>query len=304
MTKSRLVKELKKLSSEELSTLIYEVKKQKVLINHYRNGVVCPICGNKHIQKFGKCVGQQRYRCKDCKKTFTEYTNTIFSSTKKDYSLWLKYLDLMMKGASLYNISRELGISVVTAFRWRHKILNVIKRKNTENRVNGVVEADETFLLYSHKGTHIDGIEGRKRGGVGRHRGISKDQVGVLVAIDKSKNTVAEVYGRGKISSKILGEVLEKRIEKDSTLVTDSCKSYIRFAENYNLQLKQIARGKHKNGEYHINNVNAYHSGLKYFLMRFKGISTKYLNNYLNWFQWMRTGFDNNVLVKDYLLGM
>lgn len=303
ITKATLVKQLKKLSTAELSALIYEVKKHKKLINHYRNGVVCPKCGQKHIQKFGKCVGQQRYRCKDCKKTFTEYTSTIFSSTKKDYSLWLKYLDLMMKGLSLYNISKELDISVVTAFRWRHKILNVIKKCNAKNKVNGVVEADETFLLYSHKGQHIEGLKGRKRGGVGRYRGISRDQIGVLVAIDKSKNIVAEMYGRGKISSKILGEVLGNRIEKDSVLVTDSCKSYIKFAENYRLQLKQIARGKHKNGEYHINNVNAYHSGLKLFLYQFKGISTKYLNNYLNWFQWLRTGLDNNVLVKDYLLG-
>lgn len=300
---TKLIKQLKTLSSEELSALIYEVKKQTILINHYRNGVVCPKCGQKHIQKFGKCKNQQRYRCKDCGKTFTEYTNTIFSSTKKDYSLWLKYLDLMMKGTSLYNISKELDISVVTAFHWRHKVLNAIKKYNAKNKVNGVVEADETFLLYSHKGHHIEGIQPRTRGGVSYYRGLSKEQVGVLVAIDRNKNTIAEIYGRGRVSVQGIENVLGGKIAKDSVLVTDSCKSYIKFAENHNLQLKQIARGKHKNGEYHINTVNAYHKGLKQFLMKFNGISTKYLNNYLNWFQWLRTGLDNNVLIENYLLG-
>jgi len=63
------------------------------------------------------------------------------------------------------------------------------------------------------------------------------------------------------------------------------------------------ASDKHKNGIYHINNVNNYHSGLKDFVRQFKGISTKYLDNYLNWFSWIRKGGDNNLLVKECLLG-
>ncbi len=36
-------------------------------------------------------------------------------------------------------------------------------------------------------------------------------------------------------------------------------------------------------GVYHIQNVNAYDSRLKNWMMRFHGVSTKYLNNYLGW---------------------
>ena len=46
-----------------------------------------------------------------------------------------------------------------------------------------------------------------------------------------------------------------------------------------------------------------YHSGLKDFVRQFKGISTKYLDNYLNWFSWIRKGGDNNLLVKECLFG-
>jgi hypothetical protein len=34
---------------------------------------------------------------------------------------------------------------------------------------------------------------------------------------------------------------------------------------------------------FHIQHVNAYHSRLKDWMRRFKGVSTKYLANYLGW---------------------
>jgi len=36
-------------------------------------------------------------------------------------------------------------------------------------------------------------------------------------------------------------------------------------------------------GIYHIQHLNAYHSNLKNYIGQFKGISSKYLNNYLVW---------------------
>lgn len=38
-------------------------------------------------------------------------------------------------------------------------------------------------------------------------------------------------------------------------------------------------------GLYHIQNVNNYHRRLKGWIQRFNGVVTKYLNNYLAWFQ-------------------
>ncbi len=38
-------------------------------------------------------------------------------------------------------------------------------------------------------------------------------------------------------------------------------------------------------GLYNIQNVNNYHRRLKGWIQRFNGVATKYLNNYLAWFQ-------------------
>lgn len=47
-----LVEQLKKLSVEELKNLLNEVQKSQTSVKRFENGVVCPICGKKHIQKF------------------------------------------------------------------------------------------------------------------------------------------------------------------------------------------------------------------------------------------------------------
>ncbi|HZK71251.1 MAG TPA: hypothetical protein VFD03_07000 [Clostridia bacterium] len=63
--------------------------------------------------------------------------------------------------------------------------------------------------------------------------------------------------------------------------------SYVRFAKRNGIELIQLKTGKSKRGVYHIQHINAYHSSLKSFIHIFKGVSTKYLNNYLLWNNWI-----------------
>ena len=69
-----------------------------------------------------------------------------------------------------------------------------------------------------------------------------------------------------------------------ATLCTDGDTSYRRFAKGNGNALVQIKGGKGTvKGIFHIQHLNAYHSRLKKFLASLKGVSTKYLNNYLTW---------------------
>lgn len=79
-------------------------------------------------------------------------------------------------------------------------------------------------------------------------------------------------------------KVLGGHIAKDSTLCTDKDKSYKKFSETNGNPIVQIKGGKESfKGIYHIQHLNSYHSRLKAFIQRFKGVSTKYLNNYIVW---------------------
>jgi Cys-tRNA synthase (O-phospho-L-seryl-tRNA:Cys-tRNA synthase) len=67
--------------------------------------------------------------------------------------------------------------------------LSALKQKDF-NAFSGIVESDETYFLYSEKGKrNIKGVNLEKRGGSSKFRGISHEQVCVLIARDRQKAT-------------------------------------------------------------------------------------------------------------------
>jgi hypothetical protein len=83
--------------------------------------------------------------------------------------------------------SAELGVAPSTAFRWRHRFLQLTQPVKALV-LTGVVEADETFFLRSSKGQR-PGRDPRKRGGHASRMNRGEDLIPVLVARDRSGAT-------------------------------------------------------------------------------------------------------------------
>ena len=90
------------------------------------------------------------------------------------------------------------------------------------------------------------------------------------------------------MTHKELERLYKGHIGENSILCTDSHKSYIKFATDFNLEHKRIKTGKHKEGIYHIQHINSLHSNLKKWMGRFNGVASKYISNYMQWFKWLR----------------
>lgn len=270
---------------KNLASIIEEVRKRR-----FKSGYHCPHCASSMVVRFVTYHRRQRYLCKGCRKTFTDITSTALNRIhSKDK--FLTALDLMISGATLKKISEELDINIATAFSWRHKVLNMVKNIEDED-LSGIIEADDTFFLASKKGCKNLDRKPRKRGGSSKKRGISSDQVCVLVARDRTNNTVSDIATFGRISSDDIESLLGDRISKNSMLLTDRHPSFGSFAKHKNLNYMALDLDKGRRsikGIYHIQNVNSYHSRLKNWIARFKGVATKYLSNYLHWFEFADT---------------
>ena len=48
---------------------------------------------------------------------------------------------------------------------------------------------------------------------------------------------------------------------------------------------RNLSAGIRVQGAWHVQNVNAFASRLRTWMVRFKGVATKYLANYLGWFR-------------------
>ena len=300
MTRIDRVKEiLKEMTEEEKLELIRLCNindNQKIddYFNKLSNNHHCPYCNSNKIKKNGKALGEYpQFKCNNCGKNYSTKTNTIFYYTHKSIKLWKKYIELFSQGLALRKIVVELDnkISLPTAFYWRHKIIKVLSNNNNNDTLNGIIEADETYIQESQKGSrNIKGRVARKRGFSSENRlvGLSHNKVCILTAIDRNKTTFGKPVCYGKVSKEDV-EILQTRLQKDSILITDGDKSYQVLN---NVKLKQLKQGKVENKIYHLNNINNYHSKFKQFMSRFNGVATKYLDFYVNYYQNIRQKLD------------
>ena len=243
----------------------------------------CPHCGGDAIRRWGEANGKPRYRCTSCRKTFNALTGTPLAGLRRT-DRWDDQARALMSGETVAKAAARCDVAYTTAFRWRHRFLAALNL-DQPRRLSGIVEADETFILESFKGRRSDlPRAARKRGGKTAKRGLSVEQIPVMVARDRSGATVDAVLPRLDTASitMVLGGVISRPAE----LCCDGGTAITAFARRAGLTLHVLpAPGtpKPEAPEWHINNVNAYHGRLKEWLRRFHGVATKNLPNYLSW---------------------
>ena len=187
----------------------------------------CPHCGEHKVYKHGIVNGLQRYKCRSCNMTFNALTGTPLARLRKK-DLWLPYMDCMLKSMTIRSCSSKLDIDKKTAFLWRHRFTKWLY-KNAPKELEGIVETDETYYRYSEKGSKTLQRKPKKRGRDNVKRGLSKDQVCVLVACDRSRHSIEKIAGYGPVKKKWLDKHLSKRIASDAIMVTDGLSAYRSF---------------------------------------------------------------------------
>jgi len=249
----------------------------------------CPDCDSIRLYRHGHAHGLQRYRCRDCGRTCNALTNTPLARLRHK-PRWLDYLAGMLDSRSVRRTAADLGIASATSFRWRHRFLHLSK-EDRPALLGGIAEADEMYLLESHKGVRKLDRPPRKRGGKATKRGISNEQMCILVARDRSGHTLDWVPGRGPVTRQQLHEHMLPRLERDVLLVTDAHGAYKAFAQRAGITHETInlTAGIRVRGAIHVQNVNAYHSRLREWLLPFLGVASRYLGNYLGW-RWALDG--------------
>lgn len=231
-----------------------------------RDVKACPHCGSTHFVKNGRGDGKQRYLCHDCKRSFLEFTGTILIHTKKELGTWARYVHCMIEKYPLRRCAKECGITLQTAFLWRHKILDAWQNMMNNVTLDEVVEAEETFTNVSYKGNHNNFKLPRKsfkRGGKATKRGLSKEKVCIPCGINLNGSSIAKISNLGKPKWTDIEKVLGGRIERASVFVTDSFCGYERLGHEMSLNHIRIPRNRHKSGVFNIQLLNNRHSRLK-----------------------------------------
>lgn len=244
----------------------------------------CPHCTAGRVIKHGTANGLQRYRCRGCGKTFCALTGTTLAGLHQR-GKWLDHVAALREGLILREVAERLHIAVSTAHRWRHRFLAAPKSIQSQV-LSGIAEADETYFLHSYKGQR-NGLKRppRKRGGRAGKRGLSAEQVPVLVVRDRAGGTADFILPLA--DKKHVSAVLKPLLARDAVLCTDGSGSLAAAARDLGIEHHALnfTAGIRVIGPWHIQNVNAYHARLKDWVRRFRGIATRYLDSYLGWFR-------------------
>lgn len=268
----------------------------------------CPDCGSAKVHKRGKQKGVQMYQCKaeNCKKWYSETTGTPLWDIKLK-SKWQSYLRCMEQGMSLKKIADELGICIQTSFDWRHKILSSLNQF-VPDTLSGVVESDELELALSQKGKRNLERNPRKRGtDFKRNNQEEITVVQVVTAVERGGETYLKAVESKRLDKEEIKLAFENKLAEGTLLITDSHSSYKAFAKDIpKIKHKTFIAKEHANKDdknIHVQSVNNKHKQLRQFLAPFNGVSSKYLQNYLNWFAYADKLRQTKQTIKQWIIG-
>lgn len=264
-----------------------------------RPDVACPHCGSLDFVKRGKdSLDKQRYKCRDCGRSFGGSAWKIFGTTKLTRETWMRFAECHIDRLSLRDSAERCGVCLKTAFFMRHRILEATRKHMPSFQVEAGcgAELDETFFRESFSGNHANSgfelpREPFKHSGKGyagkkekhkRKRGLNKGQICVLMGINDAGDVFYEIAGRGPLTKARAMELLRDKVKAGAIISTDRASAY-RDAER---ELELACHNAFDAGEHKINRVNNVHSQLEGFMDGFYGVSTRRLENYLTWFKW------------------
>ena len=125
-----------------------------LVANRWPDGVICPKCGAPDAYKITR---RSRTRTSsphcssagDCRRQFSATVGTIFEDSKIPLNKWFAAIYLMCsskKGISAHQLHRNLNISYESAWFVCHRVRQAMGAGDDDNKMGGIVEADETYV--------------------------------------------------------------------------------------------------------------------------------------------------------------
>ena len=251
----------------------------------------CPFCYYTSFIKYGKYNKIQRYKCKNpsCSKTFSDSTNSIWYNSKKSTTQWYKYCELMFSGKTIRECASKLNISIDTSFKWRHKILNKLPICNSKLYLDSYIGFKHIHFFESFKGKRnlSKSINSRKK-------------IFVSICVNEKKSSFSQIVSKQLLNQNSSYLLLKNKLNFNSQVIGFLDRYAIAIAKNLNKNLMKIQKCT-KSKENKLREIsNSFHITLKKWIGLFRGVATKYLNSYLDWFiHIFENTFSNKILVSN-----
>jgi len=195
----------------------------------WKNGPVCPHCGNADAEKIWKLTANRDAKiraglrqCAECKKSFRVTVGTIFEDSHITLDKWLIAWYLLSgakKGISAKQMQRHLGLgSYKSAWHLCHRIRHALQDAvPAGDKLSGMVEVDECYY-------------GPKTKGKGFRRGSKSAVVGL---VERETGKRRSVVLSEIVTGRNLREAVREHVQAGATIHTDEHPGYKSLGADY-----------------------------------------------------------------------
>jgi transposase len=262
-------------------------------------GFACPRCGlddRMSVHRRGR-VPVLDYRCGHCRRVFHAFTGTSLQGVKRRPAELVLILRGFAQGVPTAQLARELGGDRSELLKLRHRLQEAASRgRDRATLGDASTEADEAYQNAGEKGVPHDDPDDpprRRANKVKGHGTWENDRPPVCGVVGRESGQV-----RLRVAEHSDGETL-RGVVGDATapkamVYTDEWGGYNgltgmgRSHATVCHKIGEWARDDDGDGvrEVHDNTLEGLWTGLRNFLRQFRGVSKKYLSQYVAMFEW------------------
>jgi transposase-like protein len=126
------------------------------------NQLACPRCSGTHLIRFGKVQGRQRWRCRECRRTWNDLLGTPLFHLHTSLSEIVQSIRVVLHRGSLRAAEEQTGHNYDTIATWIRRLgthADTVTEILAQDLVLSEVEIDEFWSFVGKKGGPV-----RRRG--------------------------------------------------------------------------------------------------------------------------------------------
>ena len=213
---------------DSLMQMMETFSDEQVCIDHLRairwkDGAYCPYCGSTKVYHFSD---GRTHKCGDCRQRFSIKVGTIFEDTKLPLRKWFMAIWMVTshtKGIASTQLAKDLKITQKSAWFLLHRLRHAARTKSFNKPLEGIIEADETYIGGKEKNKHAHKKTPGSQGGANK-----KVVMGIMERNGELRATTIL-----NADAKTLKAQIEANVAPGSNVMTDEHRGYTGIGDKF-----------------------------------------------------------------------
>ena len=244
----------------------------------WKDGEFCPYCGGLRVHTFSD---RKTFKCGDCRQRFSIKVGTIFENTKLPLRKWFMAVWLITnhpKGIASTTLAKDLKITQKSAWFVMHRLRHAARTESFNAPLDGVVEADTTFVGGREKNKHAHKKTPGSQGGANKE---------VVLGIVEREGELRAKHVTDTKAKPVQSEV-RANVAKSAHLKTDEDRAFLGLESDYHHETVNHSQGEYvRHYIHHTNTIESVWALLKRQIVGVHHwVSPKHLDRYVTEMSW------------------